>query len=149
MVLDFLASHPDLSNLPQSLSELVSILEVNMGGTSGALYCIFLTALASAFGTEASVGKALQSALATLEKYTNARMGDRTVMDALIPFVENLDGSGTERALEKAREGVEGTKMMEAKLGRSAYLDEGATQGTPDPGAFGLLVLLEGMCKEV
>jgi hypothetical protein len=37
---------PRPTNLPQSLSDLVDDLEVNMGGTSGALYCIFLSSLA-------------------------------------------------------------------------------------------------------
>lgn len=117
-----------------------------MGGTSGALYCIFLTALASSLASEESVAKALEKALGELCKYTNARVGDRTMMDALIPFVESLAGGGeVGKALEKAKEGVEGTKKMEAKLGRSTYLDESATRGVPDPGAYGLLVLLEGM----
>lgn len=122
-------------------------LEVNMGGTSGALYCIFLTALAASLASESSVPAALQGALEQLCKYTNARVGDRTMMDALIPFVETLAGNGGDAkpALEKAREGVEGTKKMEAKLGRSTYLDESATRGVPDPGAYGLLVLFEGM----
>ncbi|PPJ54568.1 hypothetical protein CBER1_06635 [Cercospora berteroae] len=140
-------SDKDLSRLPETLADLVSELEVNMGGTSGALYCIFLTALASSLASEESVANALEKALGELCKYTNARVGDRTMMDALIPFVESLAGDGGEvgKALEKAKEGVEGTKKMEAKLGRSTYLDESATRGVPDPGAYGLLVLLEGM----
>ncbi len=48
-------------------------------------------------------------------------------------------------ALEEARKGVKGTEKMEAMVGRSSYLDESATRGVPDPGAFGLLMLLEGM----
>ncbi|KAF2218002.1 hypothetical protein CERZMDRAFT_14124, partial [Cercospora zeae-maydis SCOH1-5] len=132
------ASDKDFStNLPSTLASLVSELEVNMGGTSGALYCIFLTALASSLASEESVAKALKKALGELCKYTNARVGDRTMMDALIPFVETYaaDEGKVEEALEKAREGVEGTKRMEAKLGRSTYLDESATRGVPDPGA--------------
>ncbi|KXT08641.1 hypothetical protein AC579_6559, partial [Pseudocercospora musae] len=146
-VLNFLQDH-DLTALPRAISDLVSILEVNMGGTSGALYCIYLTALATSLSTAPSVSIALNQALETLCKYTKARMGDRTVMDALIPFCENLGkGTGEEEAVEAVREGVEGTKNLEAKLGRSTYLDESATRGVPDPGAYGLLVLLEGMCK--
>lgn len=142
----------DLSRLPSTLAGLVSELEVNMGGTSGALYCIFFTALASSLATADSVPAALKQALGVLCKYTNARPGDRTMMDALIPFVETLalDSSGeVEAAIEKAKEGVEGTKVMQARLGRSTYLDESATRGVPDPGAYGLLVLLEGMCKGI
>jgi dihydroxyacetone kinase-like predicted kinase len=64
----------------------------------------------------------------------------------LIPFVETLQETGdSKKALEEAEKGVETTKKLEAKLGRSSYLDEAATRGVPDPGAYGLLMLLEGM----
>jgi hypothetical protein len=119
-----------------------------MGGTSGALYCIFLTALAASLATERSVPEALKGALEQLCKYTRARLGDRTMMDALIPFVDTLGETGdVEQAVKKASEGVDGTKKMEAKLGRSAYLDESTTDGVPDPGAYGLLILLQGMAR--
>lgn len=73
-------------------------------------------------------------------------MGDRTCLDCLIPFVETLKESGeAKKALGEAQKGVESTKKLEAKLGRSSYLDESATRGVPDPGAYGLLMLLEGM----
>merc|ERR1712072_1218741 len=133
----------DLSKLPQQVAQLVSELEVNMGGTSGALYCIYLTALAGALASDSSVPKALKTALDSLCKYTKARLGDRTMMDALIPFIETLNSTNDGgQAIEKSKQGVEGTKQMQASLGRSTYLDESATQGVPDPGAYGLLILL-------
>ena len=108
----------DLARLPETVAQLVGELEVNMGGTSGALYCIYLTALASALASESSVSAALNAALQQLMKYTRARLGDRTMMDALIPFIDTLERTGdAKQAIEKAREGVEGTKKMEAKLG--------------------------------
>lgn len=135
------------------LEELVHELEVSMGGTSGALYCIFLTAFSASLRTSATVSKAVAQALETLMRYTRAREGDRTMLDALVPFVRVLGERGGEgdegagAALEAAREGVERTKGLEARLGRSTYLDEAATRGTPDPGAYGLVVLLEGLCR--
>ena len=107
-----------------------------------------VAALAASLASEASVPKALQAALEQLCKYTRARLGDRTMMDALIPFIDTLDATGdAEQAIAKANEGVDGTKKMEAKLGRSTYLDESATDGVPDPGAYGLLILLQGMAR--
>lgn len=147
-VLSFIADKDLGRRLPETVADLVSELEINMGGTSGALYCIFLTALASSLASEDNVAKALQKALAELCKYTNARVGDRTMMDALIPFVETLAGKGdVGLAIAKAEQGVDGTKKMEAKLGRSTYLDGSTTRGVPDPGAYGLLVLLQGMAS--
>jgi hypothetical protein len=136
----------DLSELPSTLSDLVDDLEVNMGGTSGALYCIFLSSLAQNLSDAPSFPEALKGALNHLLKYTRARLGDRTVLDCLIPFTETLlETADAKKALQAAARGVESTKKLEAKMGRSSYLDEAATRGVPDPGAYGLLKLLEGM----
>ncbi|EKD15396.1 uncharacterized protein L3040_001763 [Drepanopeziza brunnea f. sp. 'multigermtubi'] len=136
----------DLSKLPSTLRDLVDDLEVTMGGTSGALYCIFLSSLAQHLRHASTFPAALAGALESLLRYTRARLGDRTCLDCLIPFVETLKATGdSKKALSEAGNGVEGTKMLEARLGRSSYLDESATRGVPDPGAYGLLVLLEGM----
>jgi len=139
-------TNTDLEKLPSTLGDLVDDLEVNMGGTSGALYCIFLSSLAQNLWDAPTFADALQGALDSLLKYTRARLGDRTCLDCLIPFVETLQETGdSKKALEEAEKGVETTKKLEAKLGRSSYLDEAATRGVPDPGAYGLLMLLEGM----
>ena len=137
----------DLSALPQAVSDLVNELEVNMGGTSGALYCIFLAAFSGALATERTMAAALHSALQQLLKYTRARLGDRTMLDCLIPFVEELVKTGdAAQAIAAASDGVSRTKDLKASLGRSTYLDENATKGVPDPGAYGLLALLQGIC---
>ncbi|KAI9848861.1 MAG: Dihydroxyacetone kinase 2 [Sclerophora amabilis] len=146
-VLGFI-SNQNLAELPQSLSALVDDLEVNMGGTSGALYCIFLSSLAQSLWDAKTFADALVTAQTHLLKYTRARLGDRTMLDCLIPFVDTWKTTGNvDQALQEAAKGVEGTKKLEAKLGRSTYLDESATQGVPDPGAYGLLKLLEGIAK--
>lgn len=144
-VLNFIKD-ADLSKLPSTLSDLVDDLEISMGGTSGALYCIFLSSLALNLWEAPTLPGALQASLDHLLKYTRARLGDRTCLDCLIPFVETLGRTGdSSLALKEAEKGVETTKKMEAKVGRSSYLDEAATRGVPDPGAYGLLKLLEGM----
>ncbi|KAH8659075.1 dhal domain-containing protein [Tricladium varicosporioides] len=146
-VLSFI-KNADLSKLPSTLSDLVDDLEVNMGGTSGALYCIFLSSLSQSLSTSPTFSSAMQCSLNHLLKYTRARLGDRTMLDCLIPFVETWEKTGdVKKALGDASKGVETTKKLEAKLGRSSYLSEAATNGVPDPGAYGLLVLLEGMVR--
>jgi len=144
-VLSFI-SNADLSKFPSTLTDLVDDLEVNVGGTSGALYCIFLSSLAQNLWEAPNFPAALKASLDYLLKYTRARLGDRTCLDCLIPFVKTLKETGDSvKALAEAEKGVETTKKLEAKLGRSSYLDEAATRGVPDPGAYGLLMLLEGM----
>ena len=92
---------------------LAALVEDTMGGTSGALYSIYLSALAQgvAQSNESKVtvpvlAKAAEFALAALGKYTPARVGDRTLVDALDPFVQELSEShDLWKAVEAAREG--------------------------------------------
>lgn len=142
----FINSQKTLSPLSQSLVALVDDLESHIGGTSGALYCIFISSLAQTLRDETTFPDAVLAAQNHLLKYTKARIGDRTCIDCLIPFVETLKATGdAQLALQAAMEGVKKTQKLVATLGRSVYLDEAATVGVPDPGAFGLLKLLEGM----
>ena len=84
-----------------------------MGGTSGALYSIYLSALAQGVTQSgestislAVMAKATQFALTALGKYTPARVGDRTLVDSLDPFVKELNEShDLWKAVEAAREG--------------------------------------------
>lgn len=138
----------DLGNFPTVLEQLVQDLEISMGGTSGALYCIYLTVLAASLAVESTTAKASKAALEELLKYTRARLGDRTMMDVLIPFVNAWnDTNDVSQALGAAEKGLESTREMQARLGRSTYLDERATHGVPDPGAYGLLILLQGLSR--
>ncbi len=102
-----------LSNAVAGILAIAAIVEDNMGGTSGALYSIYLSALAQgvAQSGESSVSlavmaKAAQFALTALGKYTPARVGDRTLVDALDPFVKELNEShDLWKSVEAAREG--------------------------------------------
>jgi dihydroxyacetone kinase len=133
-----------------------------MDGTSGAIYAIFLNALAH--GLRAQDGDAptpvtagiwataLQSAVSALAKYTPAKRGDRTLVDALDPFVETLAETGEVKvAAAAAQMGTEETKAMKASLGRSVYVGgEGEWVGKiPDPGAYGLSEFLSGMAEAI
>ncbi|KAH0425138.1 dihydroxyacetone kinase [Colletotrichum camelliae] len=140
------------------VDNIAGVVEGNMDGTSGALYAIFLNALAHGLriqsqqmqqeqpATSDTWAKALQSALSALGKYTPAQPGDRTVVDALAPFVSTFAASGSLKdAVEAARKGCESTKGMEASLGRSVYVGGEEWKNCPDPGAYGLVKLLEGL----
>ncbi|KAI2626740.1 Dak1 domain-containing protein [Hypoxylon sp. NC1633] len=90
-------------------------------------------------------GTALSDALQTLSRYTPAKPGDRTVVDALQPFVEVLKATADLRkAVDAAKKGCDSTKGMEPGLGRSVYVGGDKWKKCPDPGAYGLLKFLEG-----
>lgn len=155
------SGHIDTSNLLQATLDIVSTIETSMGGTSGALYGIFLSGFAAGLADSDSfvaVAEAASEALKTLGKYTPARAGDRTLMDALIPFVETIYESreaGAVEALEKgveaAEKGYEATRKMEARLGRASYVAASAFEGegVPDPGALGVVAVVRGILEAV
>lgn len=136
------------------------MIEHSVGGTSSAIYCIFFNALAGGLlkyarpSVDASVWVlAAKHALSTLMTYTKARVGDRTLMDTLCPFIDTLnkDATNVDQALQAAREGANSTCNMSAKLGRSSYLSnkEVLESGIPDAGAYGLAEILGGLVKNL
>ncbi|KIM90530.1 hypothetical protein PILCRDRAFT_186588 [Piloderma croceum F 1598] len=129
-----------------------------MGGTSGALYSIFFSALAQ--GLEASASNAsgvastniwttaLTSTLAKLYTYTRARPPSRTLVDPLAAFVETIKQGSFASAVKAAQDATEATKNLEAKAGRSAYVgDTLKDKNIPDPGAWGVKIILESLQK--
>ncbi|EXJ93376.1 hypothetical protein A1O1_01768 [Capronia coronata CBS 617.96] len=142
------------------LSEVATAVEDSMDGTSGALYAIFLNSLTHFFklhaGEKRAVdtkfwSEALKSTLAALAKYTPARIGDRTLMDALQPYEDTLQSTGDPRkAAEAAKDGAAKTASMHPGLGRTVYIGNEASWfgKVPDPGAFGLSKFFEGLVQE-
>jgi len=81
-----------------------------------------------------------------LYSYTPARPGDRTLVDALHPFIKALSESDNiKEAAEKSKYSAESTAKMAAKLGRSVYVHD--LGDTPDPGAIGVANFLEGLAS--
>ncbi|KAF4984333.1 hypothetical protein FZEAL_444 [Fusarium zealandicum] len=152
-ILKHIDEHPFTGDVVVDLSSVVTVVETAMDGTSGALYAIFLNALVHALrdlapGTaDPEVwAKALKESSEALGKYTPARPGDRTLVDALHPFVEVLTKTkDVKQAAEAARAGADKTKGMEASLGRSVYIGGSGYQEVPDPGAWGLACFFLGL----
>jgi dihydroxyacetone kinase len=94
-------------------------------------------------------GTTALSALDVLKQRTAARVGHRTVMDALIPFAIALANSGDlATAVQECRKGGEATATMQAKLGRATYVGEiEGKQMPPDPGAMAFVTVVEGILK--
>ncbi|KAF4570084.1 Dihydroxyacetone kinase 2 [Pleurotus pulmonarius] len=146
------------ANVIQDMVVISQIAEEAMGGTSGALYSIFFSALAQGLQSNLpgghTVAKAwsvsLSSALEKLYTYTRARPPSRTLVDPLAAFIDMLakeEGGKLPEAIQAGSASAERTRELEAKAGRSAYV-EGARlkdQKVPDPGAWGVKVILENL----
>ncbi|KAJ7052269.1 dihydroxyacetone kinase [Mycena amicta] len=144
------------TDLVADVVTIAKVAETYMGGTSGALYSIFFSALAqgvqaaAAGKTSAATpelwGIALTSALSKLYTYTRARPPSRTLVDPLAAFVDAY-GGGFSNAVKAAAAAAEHTKDVDAKAGRSAYVDSAMlkSEKVADPGAWGVKTILEAI----
>ncbi|KAL7806413.1 glycerone kinase [Trichoderma aethiopicum] len=137
------------------LLELEDIVESKMGGTLGGILGIFFVSLRAAVEKNIGLaqtpvllwGTALATALDSLRRYTPAKVGDRTVMDTLIPFATVMCESGFDNGVKAAQDGADATKTMKPRLGRATYVgvSSESKELPPDPGAWGAMVAIRGL----
>lgn len=135
------------------VAHIVTVVEKEMDGTSGALFAIFLNALVHSLrvlapgdATSQVWAGALKQSCDALSRYTPARPGDRTLVDALYPFVEVLKKTGDlKKAAEASKKAAEDTKVMAPSLGRAVYVGGTGFEKVPDPGAWGLASFFLGL----
>lgn len=84
-----------------------------------------------------------------------AVVGDKTLIDALVPAADTLTAAAKEgikmkaamkKAAAAAVEGADKTKFIQAKMGRAGVTD---SEGYPDAGAYGLGVIFTEICKRI
>lgn len=121
------------------------------GGTSGVLWGAMLSALGSRLGDtgrpdSATVAAGMRDGYDALIRLGGASPGDKTMLDALLPFVEELakrtdEGEPWQQAwraaAEVATDAARATADMRPKVGRARPLAERSV-GTPDAGATSL-----------
>ena len=151
-VLAAVGSYP-LDNLPATLKIMGHTLKSEMGGSSGPLYGVLFLRCGIVLENSKGTGlarrvEALDEGCRAIGELGGAKPGDRTMLDALDPFVESLKGAGGRSlrealltAVEAAERGVEATAQMKPRLGRSSYLGE-RVLGHPDPGAKAVAIWL-------
>jgi dihydroxyacetone kinase phosphoprotein-dependent L subunit len=125
------------------------------GGASGALFGIFILTVGQKLETDlvdgAALYRALQAGLEAVCRLGKAKVGDKTIVDALEPFVKALGQAIAEGAdlvdawqqsLSASESGVAATSEMVARRGRSSRLGE-RSRGQMDPGAVSMFYLLQ------
>ena len=146
-------------DIVSAVLQIAQVVEKRMDGTSGALYSIWLNALAGGLirsakeestssATYSTWSKSLSYALTTLFDYTAARRPSRTLVDPLQTFTETYSSNGQDfaQAVKAAVQAAEATKDLVVKAGRAAYVGREQLQAAqvPDPGAWGVAELLQG-----
>lgn len=124
------------------------------GGTSGVLWGALLNAVGARLGDTGrpdseTVAAAMRDGYDALIQLGGASPGDKTMLDAMLPFVEELQRRVTEgeswqsswrAAAEKATDAARATADMRPKVGRARPLAERSI-GTPDAGATSLAMI--------
>ena len=107
-------------------------------GTLGTLWSFLLMRLGSA----TNLGEGMVILRGGLHDHSAARKGDKTMVDALLPWIESLEnGSSWDDAAEKARGGAMSTVNMPSQRGRGKYVGD-KSLGIIDPGAYATALVL-------
>jgi triose/dihydroxyacetone kinase / FAD-AMP lyase (cyclizing) len=145
-------SYP-LNNVSATLKALGHLLRREMGGSSGPLYGVLFLRCGNVLENSRARGlarwaEAVDQGCQAISELGGAKPGDRTMLDALDPFVKSLKDARGEpsheillSAVEAAERGAEATAQMKPQLGRSSYLRD-RVLGHPDPGAKAIAVWL-------
>ncbi|ABQ90157.1 dihydroxyacetone kinase subunit DhaL [Roseiflexus sp. RS-1] len=129
-----------------------------VGGASGPLYGTFFlqAGVATANKMELSLADwvtAIDGAIVSLMARGKANVGDKTMVDALVPALHALkqavaDGVDEREALRQsvvaAEQGMKNTIPMVARRGRASYLAE-RSAGHQDPGATSSYLMFKAM----
>jgi len=148
----------DRASVGAFLKKVAMVISSKVGGASGPLWgTAFLRAAAVAGDKQtlepADVIAMLRAAAGGISQRGGAALGDKTLLDALIPATDALEaalkapGDGVaaaQRAAEEARRAAQATLGMIAKKGRASYTGERSI-GSVDAGAIAIAVIAEAV----
>ncbi|WP_420542712.1 dihydroxyacetone kinase subunit DhaL [Sphaerotilus sulfidivorans] len=146
--------------LPAAFEQLAKALMDDIGGSMGPLYGRFFLGFVDTLDGQpqmdaALFGDALAAAVANVQGMGNAQVGDKTLIDTLVPalaaYREALAGGSTFaaalQAMSAAAEaGKDSTKNLQARIGRSARLGARSI-GVLDAGATSCWLILRAMAQ--
>ncbi|MDR7183626.1 dihydroxyacetone kinase [Microbacterium trichothecenolyticum] len=125
------------------------------GGTSGALWGVILNAVAAKLGDEGrpeptAVAAGVAAGSRGVTDYGKAEVGDKTLVDALVPFSTTLTGAvdagagltdAWRTAADAATRAAIATADLLPRMGRARTHGQNSV-GTPDPGAISLALIV-------
>lgn len=150
-------------NTPESaLAGIADALRRAIAGSSGPFYAVGLVRAATVLEGKAEASKedwsaAFTAAVGAVEQLGGARVGNRTMVDALRPAAETWAQelrrgaaplAAFEAAVTAAENGANATADMQPSLGRSAYLGDRA-RGIKDGGAVAVAHWLRAILEQI
>lgn len=150
------------ADLSTALGLLGSTLLTEIGGAMGPLYGMLFNEMAAACAGKTEItadvfGAMLDAGLTAVQDLGDAKVGDKTLIDTLVPardafHVAIQDGAGFAAALERmadaAEQGKESTRDLVAKVGRASRLGE-RSRGHLDAGATSCYLVLNSLARSI
>jgi phosphoenolpyruvate---glycerone phosphotransferase subunit DhaL len=140
------------------LLKISMIVSKHVGGSSGPIWGTgFMKAAMLTRGKTAitlqDLAQMLGSAIEGIMARGGAKLGDKTLLDALIPVHEALTAADEDKAAalkqaaDMADEAIDSTRSLRAGRGRASQVGE-RSMDTPDPGIVAIATILQDWCKE-
>lgn len=143
------------------LTKIAMALSARIGGTSGPIWGTATLRIGSALKgkpefTAVDVIAGLRKAVEGIQARGKAELGDKTLLDALVPAIDTLErevaaGSSSKAAViamaATARQAADATAQLQARRGRASYTGERSI-GSVDAGAMAVAVILERLATD-
>jgi len=151
----------DRSSIGAFLLKISMIISKNVGGCSGPIWGTGFMRAGALSKDRTSItlddlDKMLTAAIEGIQKRGGAQLGDKTLLDSVIP-IRDIVREGAARdadprevlrqAADCANEAIERTKPWVAKRGRQQFTGD-RSAGTPDPGIVAIATIMNDICAQ-
>jgi dihydroxyacetone kinase phosphoprotein-dependent L subunit len=151
----------DKADIGTMLLKISMLVSKHVGGSSGPIWGTgFMKAALLSRGktsvTLQELSDMVNNAIEGIMARGGAKLGDKTLLDALIPVNEVLKshaasgsdlGTTLKDAAAAADKAIDETRHLEARRGRASQVGE-RSGNTPDPGIVAIATILQDWCKE-
>lgn len=143
------------------LTKVAMTISARIGGTSGPIWGTAILRVGTNLKGKptfeaADVIKGLRAAVEGIKARGKAELGDKTLLDSLVPAIDTLEeqinaGASAADAVAAmavtARQAADDTAKLQARRGRASYTGERSI-GSVDAGATAIAVLLEALAEQ-
>ena len=154
----------DRSSIGAILKKIALVVSGKVGGVSGPIWGTAFLRAGTAAGDKTELAPEdviamLRAAITGIMARGGASLGEKTLLDALVPATDSLEASigdpamgadhgypAIKRAADVATKAAEDTKSMVAMRGRAAYTGE-RSKGSVDAGATAVGVILQAIAE--
>lgn len=149
-------------NFSEALNLLGDVLVSDIGGSMGPIYGSYFIEMGDCCRNQEFINKKIylsmyEMALEVVLSIGTAKLGDKTMLDTMIPGINALKASVENdkpftvclnEMTSAARAGMDSTKDMIAKVGRSARLGE-RSRGVLDAGSVSCFLIIQDMAESI